>query len=207
MGFHPGPRKEEKAEPDFFLWCKRVASRNSNRSRPCNSGIEILSSGDFCSSWKWAFSQGASLLSGSCWSYGSKHTPRQHWGHETLKKTGGPSPVSSFIPLYHLKQIQDFAVCPLFFLLEHLRVSERSRISSMNEDSPSVPLAVTWETVSCSMSQLPPSYLSLQVLISPWLGKQVWLLNTWPIQFDIILCKWLALRSKSAIWSPGHTLP
>lgn len=86
-------------------------------------------------------------------------------------------------------------------------MSERSRISSTNEDSSSVPLStVTWETVSCSMSQPPPPYLSLQVLISPRLGKQVWHLITWLVQFDIILCQWLSLRSKLAIWNPEHAL-
>lgn len=28
----------------------------------------------------------------------------------------------------------------------------------------------------------------------------------WPIQFDIIFCKWLALRSKSTIWNLEHAL-
>lgn len=45
-----------------------------------------------------------------------------------------------------------------------------------------------------------------RLLISPWLGKQIRQLITWPIQFDIIFCKWLALRSKSTIWNLEHAL-
>ena len=69
MGFHPGLAKEEKAKPNFFLWCKYVASRNSNRSRPYDSKVKIHNSGDFCShkaSWERVFSRGPSPLPGSC---------------------------------------------------------------------------------------------------------------------------------------------
>lgn len=45
-----------------------------------------------------------------------------------------------------------------------------------------------------------------RLLISLWLGKQIRQLITWPIQFDIIFCKWLALRSKSTIWNLEHAL-
>ena len=44
MGFHPGLGKEEEAKPNFFLWCKCVASRNSNKSHHYDSKVKIHNS-------------------------------------------------------------------------------------------------------------------------------------------------------------------
>lgn len=194
MGFHPGLGKEEKAKPNCFLWWKCVASRNSNRSRPCDSRIRIHNSGDFWSSkasGKGVFSKGASLLSGSCSSYGRKPIHRQHWGYWDSQENKSTFSISSFIQSHMIWNRSKRCCIFPHSSFWHPRMPEGSRISPIRKDSSSLPLwTVTWKTISCSMPHMPTSYFSLQVVDF----TLAWHLMTQPFQFDVTICKMACIK-------------
>lgn len=105
---------------------------------------------------------------------------------------------------------RDFVIFPpLPFLLTQPRMPKCSRISFPNENSSSsLPLwTITWKRISCSVT--PAAYVlrPLQVVEFTLVGQTSMALMDMPVQGDAIIYRWLAVRSRPAIWNLEHAPP